>query len=247
MKYTIEGLNQEYLCELGLDANDAIILRWIIDFWHTQKMKKFIIDNQEYLWINYQSIIDNLPILKINNKIALAKRMKKICDIGLLIHKCHKIGGTYSCYRFTEKYDRLTEKYNPLSPETYNPVSLKSENKDSSIIDSSIKKIQSAYPPKCLLRNKNTNRSNFKKDKLIKLIKEKGTDYLLKAMSLYLDDCKKSQTYIKNFATFINNYPKVEDYQIDKKIMPDQIKYDLANKPNEPHRYIGIDGEEHFD
>ena len=42
MKYTIEGLNQEKLVEYGLNGIDAIILRYIIDFWHTGKMAKIV-------------------------------------------------------------------------------------------------------------------------------------------------------------------------------------------------------------
>lgn len=37
MKYNIEGFNQEKLVEMGLNSDDAIILRWFVDFYSTQK------------------------------------------------------------------------------------------------------------------------------------------------------------------------------------------------------------------
>ena len=69
MKYTIEGFNQVELVKMGLNSNDAIILRWFVDFYATSKMA--IVKNetgQEFKWVKYQAVIDDLPILGITNK-----------------------------------------------------------------------------------------------------------------------------------------------------------------------------------
>lgn len=115
MKYTIEGFQQKILIEYGLDCLDAVILRYIIDFWQTGKMQIFPEDNvhknsspNEYFWMNYSTIINELPILAIEKQ-ALSKRMKKFVVCGLLNKRLWKYsGGTYTYFRFVPgKYERL--------------------------------------------------------------------------------------------------------------------------------------------
>ena len=240
MKYTIEGLQQEYLISLNLDANDAVIIRFVIDFWHSDKMKKYTHEGKEYLWINYQSIIDNLPILKIKSKRVLARRFMKYTNCGLMEHYCHKSNGTFSCYRFTEKYDGLiqkcdtvvpksttgvTLKYDPVVPESTTGCNSKVPTKillleDTSInnnIFEEIKIIQYAYPSICPIRKKTTKTSVFEEEKIIKLINEKGTDYIVKVIKAYIADCKKGNTWIKAFKTFINNFPDLNEFNLEIK------------------------------
>ena len=114
MKYTIEGFNQEKALELNLDLKDLHILRWILDF--QPNMKKEIIDNKEYCWINYDYLIKDVPIIGIDNKRALARRLDKLCNIDLLSKKVIKNKlGTYTYFTVNEKIGCLThktEKYN---------------------------------------------------------------------------------------------------------------------------------------
>ena len=141
MKYTIEGLQQKILIDYGLDGIDAIILRYVIDFWHSNRMIKIMHKGEEYLWIKYQAVIEALPCIKIKNKIALSRRFKKYVDCGLMKHFHYKTGGSYSCYRFTEKYDPLILELNPFDSKVRPPFDLKVKAKDSSInLNSSIKK-----------------------------------------------------------------------------------------------------------
>lgn len=106
MKYTIEGFSQIALLELELDCVDAVILRYIANFCYTDKMKKILIKDKEFFVINYATIIQEIPVIKITNKIALAKRFKKYVKVSLMKHYTHKKGGTYSCYRFTDKAEK---------------------------------------------------------------------------------------------------------------------------------------------
>jgi hypothetical protein len=109
MKFTIEGLSQYKLVEWNLDSSDAIILRYIIDFYNTSnKIKKIVIEDQEFFWINYKKLKENLPILKIKTNDSLRKRFKKYEECGLMKHHCEKNrDGSFSCYRFTELYEEL--------------------------------------------------------------------------------------------------------------------------------------------
>lgn len=87
MKYTIEGFQQEILIQYNLDSVDAIILRYIIDFFNTGAMNHKIIDNQIYFWLNFGSVIEALPILNIKETRGISRRFIKYEKCGL-IKKC---------------------------------------------------------------------------------------------------------------------------------------------------------------
>jgi len=112
MKYVVAGYSQKILVDKKLDIIDAEILRWFIDFYFTGKMTK-VIDkktNFEYVWVKYQAIIDDLPILGITNKQVIARRFKKMVDAGILKSYLHKKNGVYSCFQINEdEYNTLIE------------------------------------------------------------------------------------------------------------------------------------------
>jgi len=146
MKYTIEGLQQDKLLEWGLDAGDAVILRFLIDFYHTEKMKKLELEGVKYFWVHYQTILNEIPILKIGRP-ALRNRFKKYVNCGLMDFYLEKTSqGTYTYYRFIEKkyIDLLFNTKNPHEVKehphpksTSTPVQSQLRPKDSSTIDSS--------------------------------------------------------------------------------------------------------------
>ena len=87
MKYTIEGFQQSSLVAYGLDVSDTIILRYIVDFYHTGEMYHKIIDMKIYFWVSYKSIISNLPVLNNiqNNERIKNKNIKFFC-LPILIY-----------------------------------------------------------------------------------------------------------------------------------------------------------------
>lgn len=117
MKYTIEGFSQEAalsiqatITENGstktikLDTVDLTILRWIVDFY--PRMKKTIIDGDEYVWFNYSTFVEDMPLLGLSKQ-SLYKRCVKMSQLGVLKHKTVRSGGTYSYYGFGPEYSRL--------------------------------------------------------------------------------------------------------------------------------------------
>lgn len=94
MKFSVEGFQQAELMKLKtttkkgvvqtLDAADAIILRWIIDFFNTEKMIHRVINNRIYFWILYEYVINDLPILGIQETKAISRRFKKYVDMNIL-------------------------------------------------------------------------------------------------------------------------------------------------------------------
>lgn len=106
MKYTIEGFSQKKAIEYGLDIEDLLILRWIVDFF--PKMSSITIENETYRWINYQKILEDMPILKFNTKDRLYRKLKHMANKGILKHKCIKNNsGTFSYYAFGDNYTEM--------------------------------------------------------------------------------------------------------------------------------------------
>lgn len=147
MKYTIEGFNQAKLVELNLDGNDALILRWYVDF--LPKMTTITFNGIEYKWVKYQAVIDDLPILGINNKNNIARRFDKFVQSGIMEKHVHKDGGNFTTFKLTMKYIELVEvstqkdipiysKVESYLPESRKGIYSKVETKDSSINNSSI-------------------------------------------------------------------------------------------------------------
>ncbi len=132
MKYTIEGFNQKEAIELGnLDVIDLVILRWIVDF--EPNMAKKEIDGEIYFWVNYQSLLEALPILNIQ-KLALYRRLERMCDVGIFKHKNVKDKGNYSYYSFGDNYAKLiSQKIEPSIVEDRTLLSQKIEQNNSSI------------------------------------------------------------------------------------------------------------------
>lgn len=95
MKYTICGFNQQKLFDYKLDINDAQILRWLIDFAATGKMRKLIENNTVYYLVNYEAIICAFPIMGITSTKAIANRFEKYVNCGLL-QKTVRKGGSFS-------------------------------------------------------------------------------------------------------------------------------------------------------
>jgi DNA-binding MarR family transcriptional regulator len=169
MKYNIEGFDQQKLVEMKLNSDDAIILRWFVDFYATGKMS-VVKDSSglEYKWVKYQSIIDDLPILEITNRQVIARHFNKMVKAGIIKKYVYKKNGTYTCFKLTDKFRVLIEKYTPINSIVDPPINSIVDTKDPSIkLNSSIK---------------NTSREKSSGDKKtfneIKEIFEKGSSLL---------------------------------------------------------------------
>lgn len=75
-------INQQAAVESGLDVDfiDLVIFEYI-----KEERKNLQIGNKTYFTIAHHDIIENLPLLGINTKMGVIKRMKRLEDIGLLI------------------------------------------------------------------------------------------------------------------------------------------------------------------
>ena len=117
MKWYSNGINTLELLLINdeFDPVDTYILRYLIDFINTGNMDAHLFGVDKYYWICYQSLLDNLPLLKVKTTRSIRSRFEKYIECGLMEHKTsHKrivknkiIRGTFSFYRFTEKVQKI--------------------------------------------------------------------------------------------------------------------------------------------
>ena len=97
MKSTILGFNQNEAINLKLDLKDLLLLSWIRDFF--PKMQKKEIEGEYYGWINYEYMINDIPVIEINNPRTLARRLDVLVDKQLLKKQVVKNKtGTYTYF-----------------------------------------------------------------------------------------------------------------------------------------------------
>jgi len=85
MKYSIL-INQKlaYDNKLDLDIIDLAIFEYVKDFCHCSGIQTIIDKGKTYYWISYQKVIDDMPILGINKKDSIYRRIKKLIDQQVL-------------------------------------------------------------------------------------------------------------------------------------------------------------------
>lgn len=104
MKLEIMGFSQQGLMDLGLDNDDAVLLRWFIDFQGTKRMKT--VPNPEdgkiYFWVNYKKLCEDLPIITQSDR-WMARRFDKLVASGVLA-KYSAVGpmGKFSAFRIAD-------------------------------------------------------------------------------------------------------------------------------------------------
>lgn len=81
------------------------------------------------------------------------------------------------------------------------------------------------YPSRCIISNRSTGKSTKNKDKIRTLLRSGQTaEGLCKLIDSYVTDCKNSKTYLKNFGTFLNNLPDLEEVEKEKEMTKAEIK-----------------------
>ena len=77
--------------------------------------------------------------------------------------------------------------------------------------------IYNRYPSKCPIKERSTGKCLRDKNKIKALLSKKSFDDIIQTIDNYIEDCKKTKTYIKNFGTFLNNFPEQTAIPIDNK------------------------------
>ena len=136
MEYSIHGFSQEKAIELGLDDRDLLILRWFINFRDNGKMATKIIKNDKYYWIDYQAIIEDIPIMNIKSADSIYRRLKKMAKVSVLKHETVRAGGVFSYYTVGENYPPLVDTKSKIK--NINHPDINPEGSDTNPSDSDI-------------------------------------------------------------------------------------------------------------
>jgi hypothetical protein len=103
MRWTIEGFSQNVLLSLGLDATDAVILRFIADFYLSGRMSKITVNEKVYFWLHYANVIAEIPILKIDKR-QLSNKLDYMVEAGIMEKEVVRCGvGSKAYFRFKEE------------------------------------------------------------------------------------------------------------------------------------------------
>ena len=113
MKYNIQ-INQEVLSETNLDIIDGAILDYLHVYCSSPNKKidkqRIKDDDGDWTWINYQTLLKDMPLLKIKSSGALTPRIKRIEAVGYI--ETYRKGNQKLFIRLTEKIDELFIKKN---------------------------------------------------------------------------------------------------------------------------------------
>jgi len=113
MKYNI-NINQLVLSNTDLDLIDCAILDYLIFYCSSQNVKidknRIKEDGETWTWINYQVILDDMPLLRLNSLGALSPRMKKLEETGYISLK--RVSHQKLYIKMNNKVDELFIKTN---------------------------------------------------------------------------------------------------------------------------------------
>lgn len=104
MKLEIMGFSQQGLMDLGLGVEDAMLLRWFIDYQNTRKMKMISgPDGKVYFWVNMKKVCEDLPVLTKSEK-WISQKFNRLVSAGILLKQETFEGrGRMSCFRINDE------------------------------------------------------------------------------------------------------------------------------------------------
>lgn len=175
------NINQQAVVEAGLDLDiiDLAILDYIQFFANSPSCTKFHTPEGDYMWVSHQSIIDNMPLLKIKSKQGIINRVDKLVAAKVLRKhpNCDIYGKTL--YSFDSNYDFInlyTPKQifrAPLNENLGNNI----ENNNNKTLSNESVKAQTLFAPEHTPdRSKNTLFRNSEIAKLV-VVRNGQLDY----------------------------------------------------------------------
>lgn len=135
MKNTILGFPQGLAVQLGLSIEDLILWSYINDM-QMHATEKVTIDGKEYVWVNYKSVLEYLPILGVKKR-ALGTKLDKLVRLGVLEKYLDLEKGKFTYFRATPIESITPKDSRPnntgivaKTAVKYKPLNNKTENKE---------------------------------------------------------------------------------------------------------------------
>ena len=76
-----------------------------------------------------------------------------------------------------------------------------------------VERIYGLYPTKCPVSGRATGKSSKDKDKIARILMTMPEEKLTSIINRYIKECVNDKSYVKNFATLLNNLPDYSDEQ----------------------------------
>lgn len=108
MKFNI-NINQKGAIDAGLkiDLIDLAVFDFIKDFIHSGSCQTTNTIDGMYFWVSHKAIQKGLPLLKINTRQGIVKRINNLVDAGLLVRHVNTQKQARSLYKIGPKYECL--------------------------------------------------------------------------------------------------------------------------------------------
>lgn len=121
MQYSIV-INQVGIVKAGLhkktDFTDWAIIDYIIHWFFSKDAKKGRDEEEEYVWINYNHLLEQMPMLPAKDKPGLSERFKKLRQLGLIkSYQVKKSGSMYNALYVRPSDLAISVKYYEEKPE----------------------------------------------------------------------------------------------------------------------------------
>ena len=108
IKFSVMDYFQGAALEYELDIKDLIILKWFSDYAMTGDMIHKEFNNVVYYQVKHQAIIDQLPILAINSRRIIGRRLQEMVNKQILLKEIDSdANGTYVYYAMGPLYKNL--------------------------------------------------------------------------------------------------------------------------------------------
>jgi len=112
---------------------------------------------------------------------------------------------------------------------SYPSNSKEKENKKKNnipVFPNEVEELYAIYPTKCPMSSRSTDKGVNSKKLIVRLLKEHSSQEIASAIRTYLDECNKTDTFIKNFDTLLH---KIEKGEITGSLFQPQPRQD--NQP----------------
>ena len=129
----IVKINDDMSSKIKLNAGDLLVLRTMVDMIESERFNTKEIDEEVYTWINYNLLVEDLPMITSSVE-TIKKIVAKFITLGLLDRKVKKNinGGAFTYFKITDRLNAI--KYVPEN------VEIKKETVDKSNKSDEVKK-----------------------------------------------------------------------------------------------------------
>ena len=84
---------------------------------------------------------------------------------------------------------------------------------NSRIYSKDVEEVYKNYPSRCVIGGRALGKSIKNKNKIKALLKLHTIEYLVDLQEKYKSDCLKTNTYMKNYGTYLNQLPDPEQFE----------------------------------